>query len=342
MLSPHTVLQNRYLVESLLGQGGMGAVYKAVDQRFGSTVALKQTLVSGDELLKAFQREARLLNGLRHVALPVVIDYFTESNEAYLVMQYIPGEDLGHLLKKKRGGFEVEEVVRWADQLLDVLDYLHNHQPPVIHRDIKPHNIKLAERGQIILLDFGLAKGSALVSEGSVPVSVLGYTPAYAPFEQIQGSGTDPRSDIYSLSATLYHLITGTTPVDALTRTAAIVNSRPDPLRPVDALNLEVPPDIASILMRGMETNADRRPQTAADMRAALREASHRAKNLDRVPSSTEDGGWAETLVAHTPAIVLAQPADEKSAAGRSPASAATPQSRPLSGLEIAHVLSAE
>lgn len=358
MLPPHTVLQDRYLIESLLGKGGMGAVYKAVDQRFGSTVALKQTLVEGDELLKAFQREAKLLNGLRHVALPVVIDYFTESNEVYLVMQYIPGEDLAQLLEKKGGAFGVEEVVRWADQLLDVLDYLHNNLPPVIHRDIKPPNIKLTERGQIILLDFGLAKGSAPMSEGSVPVSVFGYTPAYAPFEQIQGSGTDARSDIYSLSATLYHLITGTTPVDALTRTAAIVNSRPDPLSSVDALNLEVPPDIASILMWGMEINPDRRPQTAAEMRARLREASHRATNLDRGHSSTADGGWAETLVAGTGNIGLAKPADEKSAASRALAgeptvpagrtatersvAATTPQSMPLSVLEIAHVLSAE
>jgi formylglycine-generating enzyme required for sulfatase activity len=276
MLAPNTLLQNRYLVEAMLGQGGMGAVYKAVDQRFGSTVALKQMLVDGEVLRRAFQREAQLLNGLRHGALPVVIDYFTEEEDAFLVMQYIPGEDLAGLLEKRGGPFAVEEVLMWGDQLLDALDYLHNHQPPVIHRDIKPQNLKLTERGQIILLDFGLAKGSALLSDDSGSVSVLGYTPSYAPFEQVQGAGTGPRSDLYSLAATLYHLLTGVTPVDALTRTAAMVDSQPDPLQPANALNREVSASVAAVLEQAMALTREQRPASAAEMRKALREASYR------------------------------------------------------------------
>lgn len=277
MLSPNTTLQNRYVIESMLGQGGMGAVYKAIDQRFGNVVALKQTLVDGEQLRKAFQREAVLLNGLRHAALPVVMDYFTEGNGVFLIMQYIPGKDLAEMIEQKGGPFPAEQVLWWADQLLDALDYLHNHQPPVIHRDIKPHNLKLAERDQIILLDFGLAKESAEVSsEKSQSTSVLGYTPSYAPFEQIQGTGTDARTDIYSLSATLYHLITGVTPADALARTGAVVNSQPDPLVPVNELNPEVAPAIAAILTQAMSLSRDHRPSTAQEMRNALREASFR------------------------------------------------------------------
>ena len=277
MLAPNTTLQNRYVIESMLGQGGMGAVYKAVDQRFGNIVALKQTLVDGEQLRKAFQREAVLLNGLRHAALPVVMDYFTEGNGVFLIMQYIPGKDLAELLEQKGGPFPSEQVLWWADQLLDALDYLHNHQPPVIHRDIKPHNLKLAERDQIILLDFGLAKESAEVSsETSKSTSVLGYTPSYAPFEQIQGSGTDARTDIYSLAATLYHLITGVTPADALTRTGAVVNSQPDPLIPANQINSEVTPAVAAVLMHAMSLNREHRPSTAHEMRNALREASYR------------------------------------------------------------------
>ena len=119
----------------------------------------------------------------------------------------------------------------WADQLLDALDYLHTQDPQIVHRDIKPQNLKLTSRGQIILLDFGLAKGQAgEISRVTTAASIFGYTPNYAPLEQIQGLGTDTRSDLYSLGATLYHLMTGVKPPDALTRAAALVNGQPDPL----------------------------------------------------------------------------------------------------------------
>src|SRR5262245_26579522 len=121
MLAPNTVLQDRYKITSLLGKGGMGAVYEAVDQKFGSTVAIKQTLVTGDELARAFEREARLLNKLRHRALPMVMDYFAEGDGQFLVMQYIPGDDLAALGTRNGGPFPQEQVLRWAEQLLDVL-----------------------------------------------------------------------------------------------------------------------------------------------------------------------------------------------------------------------------
>ncbi|MBK6425070.1 MAG: protein kinase [Blastocatellia bacterium] len=274
VIAEHTVLQDRYEIVRQLGRGGMGAVYLATDRRFGSTVALKQTLVTGEQLRKAFEREARLLNTLQHAAMPHVIDYFFEGEGQFLVMQFIPGEDLGHMLRSRPGPFEVPNVVLWLDELLDLLDYLHTHEPPIIHRDIKPENLKLTPRGKIILLDFGLAKGLAeLGSATQSTASVIGYTPAYASLEQIRGLGTDARSDLYSLAATAYHLLTGQLPADALQRADAFVNGAPDPLRPIEFLNRKIPGRVAEVLHRALALKRDDRPSSARDLRMMLREA---------------------------------------------------------------------
>src|SRR5215210_5543295 len=273
MIAPNTLLQNRYLVLEQIGQGGMGAVYIATDQRFGSTVALKETFFTDESLRKAFEREAVLLNHLRHPALPRVSDHFVEEEGQFLVMEYVEGADLGELLKARGGWFPVADVLAWADELLDALEYLHTQEPPVIHRDIKPQNIKRTERGRMVLLDFGLAKGTPRASATQTG-SLLGYSPQYAPLEQVQGTGTDPCSDIYSLGATLYHLLTGEPPVDALTRAAAVVNNEADPLRPAHVVRPEVPVAISKVIRRAMSQKASLRPKSAAEMREMLRQAA--------------------------------------------------------------------
>src|SRR5258708_7813541 len=161
MLAPGTILQDRYRIVGKLGEGGMGAVYEAVDQRLDATVALKETLFVDERLRRQFEREARLLARLHHPALPRVSDHFTEGDGQFLIMQFIPGDDLSEMMTRKRGPFPPDQVLAWADQLLDALDYLHTQDPQIVHRDIKPQNLKLTARGQIILLDFGLAKGQA-------------------------------------------------------------------------------------------------------------------------------------------------------------------------------------
>lgn len=267
-----TILQNRYEIIKPIGQGGMGAVYLAKDQRLGNTVALKETFFSDTFLLAAFEREAKILAGLRHSALPKVIDHFADTNGQFLVMEYISGEDLHDLLQAGRTP-SIGEALHWADQLLDALDYLHSQQPPIIHRDIKPQNLKLTSRNQIVLLDFGLAKGTAhgLTQAGSQSSSsIFGYTPSYAPLEQAQGSGTDPQSDIYSLAATLYHLLTGSKPVDAVTRATSIMNGESDPLAYASDINRQISLELNEIIMRGMAIRKSERPSSAAEMRRML------------------------------------------------------------------------
>src|SRR5918996_1735394 len=275
MLAPETILQGRYRIVRQLGQGGMGAVYEAIDQRLDTVVALKETLFTEERLRKQFEREARLLARLHHQALPRVSDHFTENEGAFLVMQFIPGEDLFEMQGRRDGPFPQADVLRWADQLCDALDYLHTQDPQIIHRDIKPQNLKLTARRQIVLLDFGLAKGSGgQMSVVTTSASIFGYTPNYAPLEQVQGLGTDPRSDIYSLAATLYHLMTNVKPPDALSRAAAIVNGLDDPVAPADSVSPNISRSVARVLQTAMSQKRDDRYESAETMREALRSAS--------------------------------------------------------------------
>jgi eukaryotic-like serine/threonine-protein kinase len=288
MLAPETILQGRYRIVRELGQGGMGAVYEAVDRRLDKTVALKETLFTEERLRKQFEREARLLAGLHHPALPAVSDHFAEGDGEFLVMQYIAGDDLSAMLAQRQGPFPPNQALAWADQLLDALDYLHTQDPQIIHRDIKPQNLKLTARGQIILLDFGLAKGQAAgLSRATTTASIFGYTPNYAPLEQVQGLGTDARSDLYALAATLYHLLTGLKPPDALTRAAAIVNSQPDPLKSANEVNPAVDSHVAAVLQRAMSQNREQRYASAAEMRKALQGGSKAATVTNSAEAAT-------------------------------------------------------
>jgi serine/threonine protein kinase len=283
MLAPETILQGRYRIVGPLGQGGMGAVYEAIDQRLETVVALKETLFADERLRKQFEREARLLAGLHHPALPRVSDHFNEGEGEFLVMQFVAGHDLSVMQAQRGGPFPAADVLKWADQLLDALDYLHTQDPQIIHRDIKPQNLKLTARGQIVLLDFGLAKGSVgQMTAVTTSASIFGYTPNYAPLEQVQGLGTDSRSDLYSLAATIYHLATGVKPPDALSRAASLVNGQPDPLLPANEVALQVYPAVAAVLAKGMAQNREQRYGSAADMRTALSAAAAGATVPDR------------------------------------------------------------
>jgi len=272
MLAPGAILQNRYRIIRQMGKGGMGAVYEAVDQRLDAIVALKETFSTDARLRRQFEQEARLLAQLHHPALPKVSDYFTEVDRAFLVMQFISGSDLAEIISQQPGPFPRNQVIAWADQLLDALIYLHTRDRQIIHRDIKPHNLKVTANGQIALLDFGLAKAQTTdLSGNNSSSSIFGYTRRYSPLEQIQDQGTTPQSDIYALGATLYHLLTGVKPPDALARAAALANSKPDPLRPANNVHRAVGSEIAAILCRAMAISAEDRYPTASEFRGALR-----------------------------------------------------------------------
>ena len=268
MLETGAIIQQRYQIVRLIGRGGMGAVYEALDRRLHNTVALKQMLGDDAEHAEAFEREAQILAALRHQALPKVIDYFRDGAERFLVMEFFAGADLAALRARHRGSFSLTEILSWAEQLLAALDYLHTRQPPVVHRDIKPQNIKLTPEGQLVLLDFGLAKSHTRAN----PVSFFGYTLQYAPLEQIEGTGTEPRSDLYAWAATLYHLLTGQPPVSALMRADACLAGHGDPLQPPEDLLPTTPPELSRLLLAGLALRREDRPASAAAMRAALLE----------------------------------------------------------------------
>ncbi len=265
-------LQGRYRIVRQLGAGGMGAVYEAVDDRLQATVAIKETFSVDDRLRRQFEQEARLLAQLNHPALPRVSDYFTENGRAFLVMQFIAGDDLAQIISQQPGPFPRGQVIAWADQLLDALVYLHTRERQIIHRDIKPHNLKLSSSGQVALLDFGLAKTHAADQSTTQSSNIIfGYTRRYSPLEQIQDQGTSPQSDIYALGATLYHLLTGIKPPDALTRAAALAHSKGDPLTSEKEVQLIIGPELSAVLSKAMALNANDRYENAAQFREALK-----------------------------------------------------------------------
>ena len=276
MLAPNTILRERYRIIHQLGHGGMGAVYQAMDENLSCVVAVKETFATTDEQRRAFRREAELLANLSHPTLPRVMDHFTHGEGQFLVMQFVPGHDLAELLELREQPFAVAKVIEWADQLLDALEELHSSDPPIVHRDIKPANLKVTPKGKVLLLDFGLAKGVAgqmsTADVDSHGKSIYGYTPNYAPLEQIRGRGTDPRSDLYSLAATMWTLLTGQVPPDALSRVADKEDGSPDPLRAAHEINPQVPAHLSSLLERAMSLNRNQRPATAAELRNALRD----------------------------------------------------------------------
>lgn len=277
-----------------MGQGGTGAVYRAIDQRLGHTVAVKQILHDARMVREAFEYEARLLARLRHPGLPKVSDYFTEEAGQFLVMEFIPGDDLAQAVAKRSGPFPLEQVLDWAAQLLDILVYLHNQRPAVIHRDIKPHNLKLIDGEKLILLDFGLAKG---FPEQTDPTdSIAGYTLRYAPPEQIQEEGTDARSDLYAAAATLYDLMVEESPPSALHRLTAQLNNQPDPLRPLDELDATIPPPVSAVLHKALALDPGQRFATAVEMGEALRVAGREEEATELVEPE------AATPVAQPPA----------------------------------------
>ena len=263
-LEPNTVLNNRYRILEQLGRGGMGAVYRAHDANLDVEVAVKENFFVSEESARQFQREAHLLFELRHSGLPRVMDHFVvEDQGQYLVMDYIEGNDGREILERNEGPLDEETVVGWAGQILKALNYLHSRKPPVIHRDVKPANIKITPGGRALLVDFGLAKEYDPTK--STTVGAKAFTPGFAPPEQYGQGRTDPRTDVYSFGATLYNLLTNKVPADGLRR--AMGKER---LIAVSDLNPDVSPHVAAAIERATEVKPDDRFESSEAFEAAL------------------------------------------------------------------------
>lgn len=261
-LSPDTLLRDRYRIIRSLGKGGMGAVYLAYDTSLEMEVAVKCNHKPGEESTSQFLREARILAALRHPHLPRVIDYFIDGQDQYLVMDFVPGETLEDILQRE-GAQPLDRVLTWAQQLGEALTYLHDQVPPVTHRDIKPANIKITPDGQVMLVDFGIAKIADTAQ--MTATGARGYTTGYAPPEQYGGARTGPFSDQYALAATLYKLLTDQKPTDGVQRALGEAV-----LTPLNLLNPDIPVHVQGAIEKAMSPRIQERYDSVAAFLHAL------------------------------------------------------------------------
>lgn len=281
-LETGTTLANRYLIQSVIGVGGMGAVYRARDLHFPSVnriVALKEMVnqtrdpMAREAILRNFEREANILATLDHPAVPRIYDYFTSDERSYLILEFINGKDMEALLNESTSHIAVERVVQWGIELCDVLDYLHRHKPePIIFRDMKPSNVMINSLDHVILVDFGIARSFQLGQRGTM----IG-TEGYSPPEQYRGEAS-PQADIYALGATLHHVLTRRDP-------------RLEPPfsfgeRPIRAHNTQVSLELETVVMTALQYNPKDRFQSTREMKEALISAARQTGLLSGAPYS--------------------------------------------------------
>ncbi len=264
-LHPGAILQDRYQVMEVRGHGGMAMVYKARDLRFDKVsrvCAVKELYNTAPDprlrelVIQSFDREANTLASLNHPAVPSIYDYFSEGTRMYLVMEFINGQDLEQMIEESTGPIDQDQVLDWAIQILDVLDYLHNLTPAVIFRDLKPSNIMINEHNRIVLIDFGIAK----VFERGQRGTMIG-TAGYPPPEQYRGLA-EPRGDLYALGATMHHLLTKRDP-----RLEPPFSFHDHPIRQA---NPGVSESLDTIVMKALEYDIEKRFASAKEMKEAL------------------------------------------------------------------------
>ncbi len=276
-------LVNRYVIQDVIGVGGMGSVYRARDLHFPTVVklvAVKEMInrapdpVVRKTVVQNFEREANILATLNHSSIPRIYDYFSVDNRSYLVLEFINGKDMEAVISDTQGFLSEEQVLGWAIELCDVLNFLHNHKPDaIIFRDMKPSNVMINQQGHIILVDFGIAKPFQAGQKGTM----IG-TEGYSPPEQYRGEAT-PLADIYALGATLHHAL-----------------SRRDPRleppfsfgeRPLRKINPDVTIELETIINTALQYNAEDRFQSAEAMKEALLTAGRKTGVLNRINTTS-------------------------------------------------------
>jgi serine/threonine protein kinase len=263
-LETGSVLNNRYRMVKQLGKGGFGAVYRAWDTSLEKPCAIKENLGTTDEAQRQFRREATILANVVHPNLPRVTDHFIIPGQGqYLVMDYVEGEDLQSMLEHTGGPLPTQQVLSWLGQVCDALSYLHSQNPPIIHRDVKPANIRITPGGQAMLVDFGIAK--IFDPHMKTTTGARAVTPGFSPPEQYGQGTTDARSDIYALGATIYALLTNQIPPDSVN----LISGGAAP-RPTQELNRQVPAYVSNAITRAMQVNRTARFDNAREFKAAL------------------------------------------------------------------------
>src|SRR6266446_1845016 len=260
-LIPGTQLQyGRYIIKKILGQGGMGTLALATDTRLADKLVVIKELVADHidpaEDVRNFQREVQTLSHLDHPLIPGVTDHFQEGSRYFMVQEYVEGENLDARMERMRRPMEEQDALRYAAEVLDILDYLEQQKPPLVHRDIKPANIIIGTKDQRAhLVDFGIARAYTPSQARRKQTTALG-TPGYAPPEQYQGNA-EPRSDLYALAATLYYLLTDRDPTEY----------PPFQFPPARTVNPLLSADIEAVLTRALMLDINQRYQTALEMK---------------------------------------------------------------------------
>jgi len=297
LLREGTVLEGRYRIESLLAHGGMSAVYRAHDLNLSVPVALKENQFQTAHSIEQFKREAQLLAKLRHPGLPRVLQHFTYEGRQYLVMEFIEGANLWEMVKKRDGPFTETQALAWMDKVCEAVSYLHSRTPSIVHRDIKPQNVKVMPSGEVVLVDFGISKEGD--TSDRTALGARGVTPGFSPPEQYTGSGSGPVSDVYALGATLYALLTGVKPPDSI----SLAIGAAEYVRP-DRLNPRISDSVADAIGWAMRPEPSNRPQSVEDWRAVLRGLTDHLIGPDRA------------VAVPAPAIAPAEPIREPGPAG--------------------------
>src|SRR6266852_8091334 len=323
-LPPQSLLQQRYVIVGQAGKGGMGAVYQAVDTRETHRRVAINEMSQGHlsdaglaEATAQFQREATLLGRLSHPNLPHIYDAFNERGRSYLVMDFIDGKTLLQLLKES--GFRplpVAQVLGYALQLCDVLAYLHQQHPPIIFRDLKPTNVMVTANGHVFLIDFGIAR---IFKEGQEQDTTLLGSPGYAAPEQHGSAQTNPRSDLYSLGATLHCCLTGRDPYHAEDRFA---------FPPVRQYNPQVPIEFDQLIQRLLALDEQQRPASAIEVQQALTKIRQQATDDTRAISPTLPP-TPLPQVSPSPALAATQYSRPAPPSNQGPPTAATVPSAP-------------
>jgi serine/threonine protein kinase len=330
--------QERYRVVSPLGQNGTGPNYEAFDSVLGASVLLREirdtpgkvtSPVQAEARKMSFAKKAKPLTEMKHESILPVKEFFSEIDHHYLVAEFAGGNTLGELLEKNKKPFPLADVSNWADNLLDALNYLHTLTPPVIHGEVKPQNIMLAANGRVKLLVFNLVKSADEINEASsltFDAAVLPYLPLEQIWDGLDAASkkviltnyddkservleqpADARSDVFSLGATLYHLLTWRIPADALTRSIDILEGKADPLQSPTQLNPSIPREISEVLMKSLEIKRENRFSSAVIMRQVLRTAFVRVKEREASMAKTarmEDDSVLEIPVTELKPVV--------------------------------------